>query len=259
MSDFAEKTVLITGATGGFGAAMTRRFAAQGANLVLADLNETKLNELAAEVAPARVAVLSGDVAEPAHHSALVDRAISEFSRLDVAVNNAGIVNSMAGLPDISQRDAKAVIDIDLMGVFYALQAQLPAMEKTFRDTGDGTVIVNIASVAGLVGCAFLGIYSAAKHGVVGLTKGAAAEYARRGVRVNAVCPSFAATDMVEKYFDESPKDRDSATSALVRGVPMGRIGQVDEVVAAIMFAASPGNSFMTGETLAVDGGLSAV
>lgn len=259
--EFAGKTVLITGAVGGFGSAMAAQFAAAGANLVLADLDAGKLAALAESLRTheTKAVVLAGDVTDPAHHHEMVALAQSEYGRLDVAVNNAGIVNSMAPIPDVPISDAKSVIDVDLMAVFYAMQAQLPAMQATWRDTGEMTSMVNIASVAGLVGSAFLSIYSAAKHGVIGLTKAAAAENAKRGVRVNAICPSFAATEMVEKYYAESRKDRDTATAALVRGIPMGRVGQVDEVVAAILFAASPKNSFMTGETLAVDGGLSGV
>ena len=259
--DFKGKTVLITGATGGFGAAMSEAFAGKGGRLVLADMDGMKLNKFAENLKSkgTKVAILAGDVTDPAHHTALVGLAMSEFGTLDVCVNNAGIVSSIAGLPDITTRDAKAVIDVDLMGVFYAMQAQLPAMETTWKQSDQFTSMVNIASVAGLVGSAYLSIYAAAKHGVVGLTKSAALEYAKRGVRVNAVCPSYAATDMLEKYYDESPKERLPATLKLVRGIPMARVGQVEEIVAAILFAADPANSFMTGETLAVDGGLSAI
>lgn len=258
---FKDKTVLITGAVGGFGVGMAHSFAAEGARLVLADLSAEKLATMAAGLSEkgCQVAVLAGDVTDPDHHAALVNLAIQSFGTLDVAVNNAGIVNSMQALPDIPVKDAKAVIDIDVMGVFYAMQAQLPVMEKTFRETGQGTAMVNIASVAGLIGCAYLSIYSAAKHAVVGLTKGAAAEYARRGIRVNAICPAFSATAMIEKYYTETDKERAAATSSLTRGMPMGRVGSVDEIVQAILFAAAPENSFMTGETIAVDGGLSAV
>ena len=259
--NFSGKTVLVTGASGGFGAAMAKAFAAKGANLVLADLDSGKLNKLATALQSdgANAVYLAGDVTKPDHHSDLVTLATENFGTMDICVNNAGIVNSIVGLPDIPAKDAKAVIDIDLMGVFYAMQAQLPAMEATWKETGEFTSMVNIASVAGLVGSAYLSIYSAAKHGVVGLTKSAALEYSKRGVRVNAICPSYAATDMLEKYYDESPKERLPATLKLLRGIPMGRVGTVDEVVAAILFAASPENSFMTGETLAVDGGLSAI
>jgi len=255
---FQGKTVLITGAAGGFGSATAEAFAEAGARLVLSDRDKDALRAFA-DTLDAEVVTLAGDVTDPALHDDLVDLARSEFGVLDIAVNNAGIVQPMARLPETDIDLARDVIEIDLMGVFYAMQAQLPVMEGQFQETGTGGAIVNIASAAGLMGAPFLAIYAAAKHGVVGLTRSAAAEYARRGVRVNAVCPSFANTAMLNEFLDASPKGREAAEAGLVRNVPMGRIAQVDEVVQAIMFAASSENSFMTGETLSVDGGLHAV
>jgi NAD(P)-dependent dehydrogenase (short-subunit alcohol dehydrogenase family) len=255
---FDGKTVLISGAAGGFGSRMAEKFAEAGARLVLADLDGAALSAVAEELDTEAVG-LPGDVTDPAYHHELVDLALSEFGALDVAVNNAGIVQPMQRLPDTDPDYARRVIDVDLMGVFYALQAQLPVMASRFDEEGTPSAIVNIASAAGLLGSPFLAIYAAAKHGVVGLTRSAAAEYGRKGVRVNAVCPSFANTAMLTDYLDASPKGREAAEAALTRGIPMARVGQVDEVVAAILFAACGDNSFMTGETLSVDGGLAAV
>jgi NAD(P)-dependent dehydrogenase (short-subunit alcohol dehydrogenase family) len=255
---FDGKTVLITGAAGGFGSRTAERFAELGANLVLADMDEAGLNAVADDL-DAETATLAGDVCDPGYHHELVDLALSEFGALDCAVNNAGIVHPMLRLPDTPVEMARKVIDVDLMGVIYAMQAQLPVMATRFEEESTPASIVNIASAAGLVGSPFLAAYAAAKHGVVGLTRSTAAEYGRKGVRVNAVCPSFANTTMLTDALGASPKGREAAEHALTRGIPMARVGQVDEVVSAILFAAWDQNSFMTGQTLSVDGGLAAV
>lgn len=256
--EFEGKTVVITGAAGGFGGQTAAAFAARGAALVLSDLDEAAL-AATAESLDADVITIAGDVTDPAHHDDLVSAACDKFGSLDIAVNNAGIVQPMLRLPDTPEDIARAVIDVDLMGVFWALQAQLPVMADRFENDGVSGAIVNIASAAGLVGSPFLAVYAAAKHGVVGLTRSAAAEYGRKGVRVNAICPSFAQTRMLTDYLEAAPKGREAAEHALTHAIPMARIGRVEEVVAAILFAASPQNSFMTGETLSVDGGLAAV
>ncbi|MEM9197546.1 MAG: SDR family NAD(P)-dependent oxidoreductase [Pseudomonadota bacterium] len=257
MSRFAEKTVLITGAAGGFGALAAESFASEGARLVLSDLDATGLAALADRLTAAGHSVVqeAGSVADPALSHRLVALARDRFGRLDIAVNNAGIVNPPAKTPLIAEKTARAVIEIDLLGVFWALQAQLPVMEAQHRDSGAGGVIVNIASVAGLIGSPTLSIYAAAKHGVVGLTRTAAIEYARRGIRVNAICPAFARTAMVDQTLAMAP-DRAAAEAELVRGVPMRRIGEAAEIVQAILWAADPANSFMTGQALAIDGGI---
>ncbi len=255
---FDGKTVLVTGAAGGFGSRMAEVFSNLGARMVLSDMDGDGLRDVTRALSGDAVA-LAGDVTDPAYHHDLVDLAQTEFGALDVAVNNAGIVQPMQRIPDTDPALAQRVIDVDLMGVFYALQAQLPVMASRFEDEGTPAAIVNIASAAGLIGSPFLAIYAAAKHGVVGLTRSAAAEYGLKGVRVNAVCPSFANTTMLTDYLEASPKSREATQSALTRNIPMARVGQVDEVVQAILFAASAQNSFMTGETLSVDGGLTAV
>jgi NAD(P)-dependent dehydrogenase (short-subunit alcohol dehydrogenase family) len=259
MTRFTGQTVLVTGAAGGFGELAAERFAAEGAALVLSDRDAAGLDRLLARLAGAghRVAAEAGDIADPALSHRLVDLAVERFGRLDVAVNNAGIVNPPAKTPLIDEAMARAVIEIDLLGVFWALQAQLPLMEAQFRETGTGGAIVNIASVAGLVGAPTLSIYAAAKHGVVGLTRSAAIEYARRGIRVNAICPAFARTAMVDATLRLAP-DRVQAEAELVRGVPMRRVGEPAEIVQAILWAADPANSFTTGQAIAIDGGITA-
>ncbi len=253
---FAGKRILVSGAAGGFGRAIAAALAEAGARLLLSDLSDDALARLKRDLAGsgAEVEVMAGDVAEEATHQRLVETITARFGGLDIVINNAGIAHDYKRLPEISADEAMKVIAIDLMGVFFALKHQIPAMDT--RAGQKGGAIVNVASVAGLSGAPLLSVYSAAKHGVVGLTKSAAAENARRGIRVNAVCPSFARTPMVLG----KPGANDPDTEAqIARGIPMRRLAEVEEVVAAVLFAADPANGFMTGVTLPVDGGLSAI
>ncbi|MCY6379495.1 SDR family NAD(P)-dependent oxidoreductase [Hoeflea prorocentri] len=257
---FEGATVLITGASGGFGSGAARRYASEGARLVLSDYDEGRLEAIAGEVSDAcgcEVAMLAGDVAEESLSEKLVALAVERFGRLDVAVNNAGIAqDAFEKLPKTSSREARRILDVDLLGMFFALKHQLPVMERQFRSGGKGGSIVNVASVAGVTGASGLAVYAAAKHGVVGLTRSTAQEYARLGIRINAVCPSFARTPMATDMLNVEVRGRVVTEEQLVRGIPMGRLAEVEEVVEAFVFASSPKNSFMTGQTIHVDGGL---
>ncbi|WP_417425815.1 SDR family NAD(P)-dependent oxidoreductase [Hoeflea sp.] len=257
MAKFDGRVVILTGATGGFGRAAARFFRDEGASLVLSDLDVDALGALAGEIGGDNV-IVAGDICDPDLSQQLVEVALSRFGRLDIAVNNAGIVNDLAPLPKTSLKAARQIIDVDLMGVFYAMRAQLPVLEQRFRETGETGVIVNVASVAGVVAAPMLSVYAAAKHGVVGLTKSAAIEYARRGVRINALCPSFARTPMVSGFLDKTGDDGEAAEAKLVRSIPMGRLAEVNEVIAGLSYLADPASSFVTGQTLQIDGGLSA-
>lgn len=240
------RVALVTGAARGFGADIARALAAEGARLILSDLDDgvhAVADELGAHA-------MIADVAKPEDHRAMVAKAIELHGRLDLAVNNAGIVHPPIPLAKVPEDMARRIIEVDLLGMAWALQAQIPVMRKQ----GAG-VIVNIASVAGLVGAPGLGIYAAAKHGVVGLTRTAAAECARDGIRINAICPAFARTAMVDDIVGPDPQ----AEAVLVRGVPMKRVAERAEIVQAVIWAASPENSFMTGQAIALDGGLTAI
>ncbi|KQT85743.1 SDR family oxidoreductase [Aurantimonas sp. Leaf443] len=252
---FEGARVLVTGAAGGFGRALARAFAARGASLILCDLDAHALADAAAAFDPARVAILSGDVAREETHRRLVELSSERFGGLDVAVNNAGIVHPLQRLETIEADLAARVLAVDLLGVVLALQHQISAMAEGFAADGRVRSIVNIASIAGLKGAPHLSVYAAAKHGVVGLTRSAALENARRGIRINAVCPAFARTAMVTGAggLDAGEEER------LVRGVPMRRLGEVEEVVGAVLHLADPRSGFTTGVALPVDGGLSAL
>jgi NAD(P)-dependent dehydrogenase (short-subunit alcohol dehydrogenase family) len=255
---FEGMTVLVTGAAGGFGRRVCERLAEAGARLVMSDMDATPVEKLAASLG-AETAVLGGDIADEAISEQLVQLAVKTFGRLDIAINNAGVAQSFVRLPQVPSDEARRIIDIDLMGVFYAMKHQLPQMERQHRQTGKGGAIVNIASVAGLVGAQRLSVYAAAKHGVVGLTRSAAGEYATKGIRVNAICPAFTRTAMVDGFVRITGKREADAMADISRGVPMKRVGEIDEVVEAILFAADPNNSFMTGHALSVDGGITAI
>lgn len=257
MARFEGLTVLLTGATGGFGTRLAERLAEEGANLLLSDLADTPLQALAARL-DTRTALLTGDISDETVSEGLVALAQTRFGGLDIAINNAGVAQSFVRFHLLPSDEARRVIDVDLMGVFYAMKHQLPAMVRRTRQSGGACAIVNVASVAGLAGAKRLAAYTAAKHGVVGLTRAAAAEYAASRIRVNAVCPSFSRTKMVTELLKMSPAEPAEAEAGLTRDIPMQRLAEVEEVVEAILFAADPHNSFMTGQALAIDGGVTA-
>ena len=257
---FAGLTVLITGAAGGFGRQLAHEFLAEGANLVLADLDEIRLNILAEELRAkgADPAIMPQNVAEEAASRQLVELATDRFARLDVAINNAGIGHQPVKLADVDTKEAFNTIQVDLMGVFYGMKYQIPVMEAAFAEHGRTASILNVSSLAGIVGAPTLSVYSAAKHAVIGLTKSAALEYARRGIRINAVCPAFARTPMVETDLLAGADDP-QAEAHLVRGIPMRRLAEPEEITQAILWACDPANSFTTGQAIAIDGGTSAM
>jgi NAD(P)-dependent dehydrogenase (short-subunit alcohol dehydrogenase family) len=257
---FDGLTVLITGAAGGFGRSMARKFIAEGANLALSDFAEDGLEELAKELREqgANVVTMVQDVAVEETSKEFVDLAMSEFGRLDVAINNAGIGHDIAKLADVDSKQAFDTIQVDLMGVFYGMKQQIPVMEQAFNQHGRTSSILNVSSLAGIGGAPRISMYSAAKHGVIGLTKSAALEYARRGIRVNAICPSFARTPMVEKDMLGGSNSKE-AEEFLVRGIPMRRMATPDEITQAMLWACDPENSFTTGQAIAIDGGTSAM
>jgi NAD(P)-dependent dehydrogenase (short-subunit alcohol dehydrogenase family) len=249
-------SVLISGAARGFGRLAAERFAAAGARLVLTDILESELEDAAAAARAlgAEVAALPGDIAEEALPEKLVAAATSHYGRLDVAINNAGIVHPFRKFTDIDAGTVERIVRTDLIAVFHAMKHELKQMEA--QRAG---VILNVSSIAGIAGAPLLSAYSAAKHGVIGLTRSAALEYARFGIRINAICPSFAATPMVMEGLAGTRGSPDEAAARMTAGIPMRRLATAEEVVQAMLWICSPANSFMTGHALAIDGGLSAI
>jgi NAD(P)-dependent dehydrogenase (short-subunit alcohol dehydrogenase family) len=253
---FAGKVALVTGAAAGFGRLAARRFAEEGAAVAVADVAEGALAETAEAVRQAggQAAAFRCDVSSEADVRALVEGALAAFGRLDVAVNNAGVVHEQRRLPEIALAEFQRMLAVNAGGVFLGMKYQLPVMERQ-----GGGAVVNLASAAGLVGAPTLSAYAASKHAVVGLTRSAADEYARRGIRVNAVCPSFAATAMVEGALTHAGGSAEESLLRLTSRVPMRRLARPEEVVETILWLASDAASFITGQAVAVDGGLTAV
>jgi len=254
--DFTNKTALITGAASGFGISLAEELAKRGANLVLADFNEAGLSQTAAEITAlgANVVALAGDVAEETHAEQLVAAAIESFGRLDIAVNNAGIAPALGPLTQIDGDTLSRQLDVNTKGVAFGLKYQLRAMcaQK------DGSIL-NVSSMAGLGGTPMGSSYGAAKHAVIGLTKTAAVECGGMNVRVNAICPFFTSTPMVDNPIMNPNNNIEDVNKNLARGCPMKRIARVEEVVNVMVMMLSPGNSYMNGIAVPVDGGMSAM
>lgn len=252
MVDLEDKVALVTGAASGIGRATALELAEAGATVVAADVDEKGIEETAADVEDAggRARAVPCDVTDSADVEAAVDAALEFEGRLDVAHNNAGVAGPLAKLPDVPEEEFDRVVEVDLKGVFLGLKHQIPVM----AEQGGGS-IVNTASVAGLVAQQSASAYSAAKHGVVGLTRTAAAEWAREGVRVNAVCPAWVDTPMVERNVAQVPK----AEEAYLERVPAGRLGEPGEVAALVAFLASDESDYLNGAAVPVDGAWTAV
>lgn len=240
---------LVTGAATGIGYAIALAFARAGCDVVVADRDETRGEKAAAAIrALGRKALfVACDVADAAQVENLHRQTLTTFGRLDAAVNNAGIEGEQAPTADCTLENFDRVIGINLRGLFLCLREQLRIMAP--QKSG---AIVNMASVAGLVGFAGLPAYCASKGGVVQLTKTAALEYAEAGVRVNAICPGAIKTEMIDRITHQDPAT-EQAFNALH---PMMRMGTIDEVANATVFLCSPQASFITGQALAVDGGM---
>lgn len=253
---FQGKRVLITGAAGGFGRLAAERFAGEGASLILGDLDEDGLNDAATIPLMSGVEVVTQrcNVAVEADAKALSDLAVEQLGGLDIAINNAGIGHRLARLPELTFDDYQQVMAVNAGGVFLGMKHQLPIMGAA----GTG-VILNIASAAGLVGAGMLSAYAASKHAVVGLTRSAADEYARFGVRINALCPAFADTPLFNEIADAINPDREEARARMTTRMPMRRIAAPAEIVPAMLWLCADENSFMTGQAIAVDGGLTAI
>jgi NAD(P)-dependent dehydrogenase (short-subunit alcohol dehydrogenase family) len=247
---FDGKSVLVTGAGSGIGQATALAFAAEGARLILSDIDESGGRETlaAAQKHGVDAEFVRTDVSRAADCAAMVDRAVARFGRLDVAFNNAGINITAAPIADVDEAAWQRIVGVNLTGVFLCMKYEITAMKRT-----GGGAIINTASVGGVIGTAGVTAYCATKHGVVGLTKSAALDHIKDGIRINAVCPGGTRTAMLAEWFKDPEVER-----AALAGTPIGRMADPAEIARTVLFLASDDASFMVGHALVADGGLTA-
>ena len=250
-----DRAVLITGAASGIGRATALEAHAEGARLLLSDVDADAGEALAAEIAGqgGTASFARCDVTSEAEVEALVARASEELGRLDGAFNCAGILGTVGLTTDTSYDAWRRILDVDLNGVFLCTKHELRAM----ADQGSGAIL-NMASAAGLIGWPGASGYVAAKHGVVGLTKSAALEFAPQGIRVNAICPSYTETPMVTDLFENLLGGDQAYVDAALANHPIGRFAKPPEIAAACVWLLSDKASFVTGTAMSVDGGYTA-
>ncbi len=242
------KIALITGAGSGIGRASALTFAREGAKVMVADIVVEGGEETVRLVknAGGEASFIKVDISKAAEVEAMINKVVQTYGRIDCAHNNAGIEGQLAPTDEYSEEMFNRVLAINLTGVWLCMKYEIPHMLKQ----GSGT-IVNTASGAGLVGVAGMSAYVASKHGVVGLTKTAALEYAKSGIRVNAVCPRLIQTPMVERLTHAQPQ----LAEALVAAEPIGRTGRPEEIAESVVWLCSDAASFVTGHAMSVDGG----
>lgn len=247
-ASLAGKVALVTGGSAGIGRATARAFAAAGASVVLADLDEAGGKAVVQELRDAgQTAVfMQADISQAAEVSRLIADTVATFGRLDCAHNNAGILGRVARVADVAEDEFDRLMSVNLKGVWLCLKEEILQMQRQ----GGGGTIVNTASIAGIRGSAWLPIYSTTKHGVVGLTRAAALGYAEEGIRVNAICPGYVDTQMV----NNTPLLQQRAAER----TPMGRLAAPEEIAAAVVWLCSDAAAYMTGETMVLDGGVTA-
>ena len=252
MASFQSQVAVITGAGSGIGRATAIAFASAGAKVVVSDINDeggqATVNQI--KQGGGEATFVRCNVAEPAEIESLIARTVALHGRLDIGINNAGIGGKFARLVDQTNYDFDQMMAINVGGVFYGMQAQIRQM----LTQPEGGKIVNISSIAGVRGMPMGGPYSASKHAVLGLTKTAALEYVRQNIRVNAVCPVYTHSGMVQDLIDTAP----NMEAKMLRVIPIGRFGQPEEIAQTILWLCSPENGFCTGQAIQMDGGLTA-
>ena len=248
---FAGQVALVTGAAAGIGRATALAFAAHGLKVLVVDMDSAGGEGTAGLIRQAggEALFLPCDVTKDAQVQQMMAQAVDAYGRVDYAFNNAGIEIEKGRLAEGSEAEFDAIMGVNVKGVWLCMKYQLPLMLAQ-----GGGAIVNTASVAGLGAAPKMSIYSASKHAVIGLTKSAAIEYAKKRIRVNAVCPAVIDTDMFRRAYEADPKKGEFANAMH----PVGRIGTVEEIASAVLYLCSDGASFTTGHSLVVDGGVTA-
>jgi NAD(P)-dependent dehydrogenase (short-subunit alcohol dehydrogenase family) len=246
--DFSGKVAFVTGAAGGIGRAAALAFAREGASVVVADVSE-QFNETAAMIEEQRGRALAVrcDVTRVQDVKAALDKTMEAFGRLDVAFNNAGVEpKKLVPVAEVDEEEWDRIINIDLRGVFLCMKYEIPLMLEQ-----GGGAIVNTSSGAGVIGIKGNPAYTAAKHGVIGLTRAAALDYAARNIRVNAVCPGYIDTPMMARFTGGTAEGR----AKVISEEPIGRMGRPEEIADAVLWLCSDAASFTVGHALIVDGG----
>lgn len=249
---FTNQVALVTGATSGIGRAAAIAYAREGAKVVVAGRRSAEGEAVVRTIAAAGgdAIFIATDVTREADVAALVDRTLAHFGRLDVAFNNAGWLGELAPTAEQTNANYDRVFDANVRGVFWSLKYEIPALLRS-----GGGAIVNMASIGASIGFANFGLYVASKHAVLGLTRSAALEYARQGIRVNAVSPGGIQTDMLDTAFGVGETEHKKSMAELH---PAGRLGSPEEVADAVLYLSAPGAAFVTGHDLLVDGGFTA-
>jgi NAD(P)-dependent dehydrogenase (short-subunit alcohol dehydrogenase family) len=255
MSAMKGKVALITGGTSGIGRATALEFARQGVKVVVTGRREREGAETVNLVkrADGEALFIRADAANEDDARRVVEETLRVFGRLDYAFNNAGIEGTVgAQTHEQTAENYRRVFDVNVLGVLLSMKYQVPAMLRT-----GGGAIVNTSSVAGVIAMAGMGVYVASKHAVLGLTKTAALEYAKQGVRVNAVSPGGIETEMFERFVG-TPEEKNPARDYIAGLHPIGRTGKVEEIASGVVWLCSPGAAFVTGTNLLIDGGFTA-
>jgi NAD(P)-dependent dehydrogenase (short-subunit alcohol dehydrogenase family) len=244
----AGKVALVTGAANGIGRAAALAFVREGASVVAADVSEQGNQETARmiEEAGGRALAVGCDVSQAEDIEAALDQAVETFGRLDFAFNNAGVEQPLTATADLTETTWDRIVDINLRGVFLCMRHEVPLLLRQ-----GGGVIVNTSSGAGVKGFAGQAAYCAAKHGVIGLTKAAALDYAKVNIRVNAVCPGIIETPMMDRFSGGTPEGRER----VIAQEPVGRMGRPEEIAAAVVWLCSDAAAFVTGHAMVIDGG----
>ena len=250
MGSFDGKVALVTGGNSGIGKATALKFAGEGAKVVVAARRENESMQVVDAIARAggEAVFFKTDVTKSGDVEALVNSALQSFGRLDMAFNNAGITGDRRLLAELDEEDFDQIMNINVKSIWYCMKYEIPAMLQS----GGGTV-VNNSSMGAFRAMRGISLYTATKSAVVGMTKGAAVDYAREGIRVNAVCPGIIKTPLSEEH---QHLDDPAAEEAVGNRHPIGRVGQPEEVADAVLWLCSDASSFVTGQSIVVDGGL---